>query len=59
MGTRKRLSALEAFVEEKVEKRLEEEWQEAFDRLERALPREEARRILEILAGEEEGQWGA
>ncbi|MDP9458677.1 MAG: hypothetical protein M3Q60_23555 [Actinomycetota bacterium] len=52
MGTRRRLSALEAFVEEKVEKRLEEELEAALDRLERALSREEARRIFEILAGE-------
>ncbi len=53
VGTRRRVSALEDYIEEQVRKRLEEELEVAFERLERALPREEAVRVLEILAGEE------
>ncbi len=59
MGTRRRVSALEGYIEEKVRERLEGELEACFDRLERALSREEARKILEILAGDEEGRWGA
>ncbi len=59
MGTRRRVGAMERYVEEKVKERLEEELEACFDRLERALSREEARRVLEILAGDEEGRWGA
>ncbi len=54
VGMRRRVSAMERYVEEKVEERLEEELEACFDRLERALSREEARRVLGILAGEEE-----
>ncbi len=59
MGTRRRVGAMERYVEEKEKERLEEELEACFDRLERALSREEARRILEILAGDEERRWGA
>ncbi len=54
MGTRRRVGAMERYVEEKVKERLEEELEACFDRLERALSTEEARRVLKILAGEEE-----
>ncbi len=47
------MSALEEFVNKRVEERLEQELEAAFDRLEQALPREEAGRVLEILADEE------
>ncbi len=53
VGTRRRVSALEGYIEEKVRERLEEELEAAFERLKRALPHEEARRVLEILAGGE------
>ncbi len=49
----KRVSALESYIEKRVRERLERELEAAFDRLEQALPREEARRVLEILADEE------
>ena len=52
-----RVSALEQYIEERVRERLEIELEAAFDRLEQALPREEARQVLEILAGE--GEHGA
>ncbi len=54
MGTRRRVSALEGYIEERVCERLEGELEACFDRLEHALSTEEARRVLKILAGEEE-----
>ncbi len=57
MAMHKRVSALEEYIEELVRERLERELEAAFDRLEQALPREEARQVLEILAGE--GEHGA
>ena len=54
----KRLENLERLVEGRVEARVEEELELVVDRLERHLSREELRRVLEILAGEEELQEG-
>lgn len=51
---RRRVGAVEKYIEDRVRERLEEELEAAFDRLERALPHDEARRVLEILAGAEE-----
>ena len=59
MGTRRRVSALEDYVEEKVSERLEGELEACMDRLERALPKEEALRVLKILASEEGEHGGA
>jgi hypothetical protein len=50
----RRLENLERLVEGRVEARVKEELEAALDRLERHLPREELRRVLEILASEEE-----
>ncbi len=56
---RRRVSALEEqVVEERVRQRVEEELEAVMDRLEQYLPPEEARRVLEILAGDKR-QWGA
>ena len=55
----KRVSVLEEYVEEGVRERLERELEAAFNRLEQALPREEARRVLETLAGDEGRGYGA
>ena len=60
----KRLENLERLVKGRVEARVEEELELVVGRLERHLTREELRRVLEILAGEEELQeggsrWGA
>jgi len=60
----KRLDSLERLVERRVEARVEEELELVVDRLEHHLTREELRRVLEILVGEEEPQeggsrWGA
>ena len=54
----RRLDNLERLVEGRVEARVEEELELVVDRLERHLSREELRRVLEILAGEEELQEG-
>jgi len=54
----RRLENLERLVEGRVEARVEEELELVVDRLERHLSREELRRVLEILAGEEELQEG-
>ena len=54
----RRLENLERLVEARVEARLEEELDLVIDRLEQHLTREELRRVLEILAGEEEPQEG-
>ena len=54
----KRLSALEEYVEEQVRQRLERELEAVFDRLEQALPREELRRVLEIIAHEKDRGYG-
>ncbi len=59
MSLRRRVSALEEqVVEERVRQRVEEELEAVMDRLEQYLPPEEARRVLEILAGDKR-QWGA
>ncbi len=56
MGThRRRVSALEDFVEGRVRERLKQEIEAMLDRLERGLPREEFVRVLQIVGGEEDG----
>ena len=54
----RRLSALEEHINARVEERLEAELEQALERLERHLPREEAVRVLRILAGDEEADNG-
>jgi len=54
----RRLENLERLVEGRVEARVEEELEAIFDRLEQHLTRDELRRVLEILAGEDELQEG-
>jgi hypothetical protein len=49
-----RLENLERLVEGRVEARVIEEIEAAVERLEHHLTREELRRVLEVLAGEEE-----
>ncbi len=44
---------MEEYIEKRVEARLEQEIDELFDRLERKLPADEFRRVLEIAAEEE------
>ena len=55
----RRLENLERLVKGRVEARVEEELELVVDRLERHLTREELRRVLEILAGEEATGRGA
>ena len=55
----RRLENLERLVEERIEARLEEELELVIDRLEQHLTRDELRRIVEILADEEESVRGA
>ena len=50
----RRLENLERLVEGRVEARLEEELELVIDRLEQHLTRDELRRVLEILAADEE-----
>ena len=50
----RRLDNLERLVEGRVEARVIEEIEVAVERLEYHLTREELRRVLEVLAGEEE-----
>jgi hypothetical protein len=50
----RRLGNLERLVEGRVEARVEEELEAIFDRLEQRLTRDELRRVMEILAAEEE-----
>jgi hypothetical protein len=50
----RRLENLERLVEERVRVRVREELEAAIDELERHLTDEEFRRVLEILAAEEE-----
>ena len=52
----RRLGALEELVEEKVQARLEEELEAAFDRLTSRLSREEVVKVMEILAEEHQGE---
>ena len=54
----RRLENLERLVEGRVEARVEEELEAIFDRPEQHLTRDELRRVLEILAGEDELQEG-
>jgi hypothetical protein len=55
MGSLERsLGNLERLVEGRVEARVEEELEAIFDRLEQHLTRDELRRVMEILAAEEE-----
>jgi hypothetical protein len=54
----RRLTALEQLVEERVEARVMEELELVVGRLEHHLTREELRRVLEILADEEDPQEG-
>jgi hypothetical protein len=54
----RRLESLERLVEERVEARVRGELEAAFDRLERRLTRDEAIRVLRILASEDELQEG-
>jgi hypothetical protein len=58
-GVDRRLEGLELLVEGRVEARIVEELEAAIDRLEHHLTREELRRVLELLAGEEEALRGA
>jgi hypothetical protein len=58
-GVERRLTALERLVEPCVRKRVVEELEAAIDRLEQHLTPEELRRVLEILADDEELQNGA
>jgi hypothetical protein len=53
-GVERRLTALERLVEERVEGRVMEELELVVDRLEHHLTDGELRRVLEILAGEDE-----
>jgi hypothetical protein len=61
----RRLENLERLVEGRVEARVEEELEAAFDRLERHMTREEVIRVARILAASEEelqeggSRWGA
>jgi hypothetical protein len=48
----KRLSAMEEYIEKRVEERLEEEIDHALTLLEKNLPADEFRRVLEVMAGE-------
>ena len=58
MGARRRLSVLEErVVEERVQERLEAEFENFFEVLEEKLPRGDFLRVLEIAAGE--GRRGA
>ena len=50
----RRVDSLERLVEGRVEPRVMEELELVVDRLEHQLTREEIRRVLEVLAGEEE-----
>ncbi len=54
MGMRRRVSALEDFIEERVEERLEQELEGMLDHLEQSLEREEFVRVLEIVSKESE-----
>ena len=54
----RRLENLERLGEARVEARVEEELELAVERLEKHLTREELRRVLEILAAEEEEEAG-
>lgn len=53
MGMRRRVSAMEEYIQKRVEERLVREIDEILGRLERELPPDEFRRALEIIAGEE------
>ncbi len=53
-GIDRRLESLERLVEGRVEARVREELEAALDRLERHMTRDELRRVLRILASEEE-----
>lgn len=52
---RRRISALEDFIEGRVRERLEQELEGTLDPLEQNLLREEFVRVLEIVANEEDG----
>ena len=54
MGMRRRVSALEDFIEKRVQERLEQELEGMLGRLEHSLSREEFVRVLEIVSSEEE-----
>ena len=49
----RRVSALEEYIEKLVDERLEEEFEEMVCRLEVSLPRDEALKVMKILAGDE------
>jgi hypothetical protein len=53
-GRVRRLEGRELLIEERVEARVREALEAALNNLERHLPREELRRVLEILADDEE-----
>ena len=55
----RRLENFERLVEGRVEARVEEELEAIFDRLEQRLTRDELRRVMEILAAEEESRRGS
>ena len=54
-----RLEGLERLIQTRVEAGVREELEAALDNLERHLPREELRHVLEILAADEETGRGA
>jgi len=58
VGTRRRLSALEDYIESRVRERLEQELEEMLNRLERGLTREEFARVLEEIVVSEEAEDG-
>jgi len=58
-GLERRLENLERLVKGRVEVRVEEELEAIFDRLEQRLTRDELRRVMEILAAEEESRRGS
>ncbi len=53
MGMRRRVSALETYIDRRVEERLERELEEMSARLEQELSHDEFVRVLEIVSREE------
>lgn len=59
MGMHRRLSAMEEYIQKRVEERLDEEIEHMLTLLEKHLPADEFRRVLEIAAGWEEERGAA
>ena len=55
MGMHKRVSALEQYIERRVEAQLTRELEEMLNRLEQGLSRDEFVRVLKIVSEEEHG----